>query len=1119
MPLADRPVLRPVARPTPTTIPHEPGRPLPRMTFAQPFHDYEILDRVGAGAMGTVFKARQKRMNRIVALKVLKPSLARDTRYVERLRREARIVASLNHPNIVTGYDLGEEGGYHFFVMEFVEGKSLRALLVEWGMFAEEYVRRVARQVALALDHAYQRGVIHRDIKPGNILIDERGEVKLTDMGLAKGPADLTLTRDGATVGTPQYISPEQARSPQDVDVRSDLYSLGATLYHMATGVPPFRGDTMAELITKVLSAVPVPPNEVNPALSEGMSLVLRKLLAKDLRVRYQTPRELLDDLDRVERQLPPEVDLSRLTAGEGGRVGYWWRATAVVLGAGLLGLALWVGMQLRQNEPAVPTADEFLARLDTALAELPTPAARLQHLRLADVVPPPGCEVELLQRERLVIAALQAAVDGVVATLLGEQWPELAAWLHDPLLWPDRARCERERIAPRLRDTAGVELGQLPPQVRTLRLDELLARVDRELAQRDQEVLRRFEAWLGSALPARVDERVRAGDFAAAERLWRDAALTFFDGVRLPLPERLSAVVAQRVADLHDRCRRDGLPAVEAAEAAVVAALGGEVEEVAAGLGQRLQQGQDPDLVAAALTRFRQDLAQVWPAPGRFRLGRDPWPGIERRLGALQQDIQAAVANAADQRFERRCDLVWRTFCQGSADDALAVLAGAGPLLPAHVQRQQQHRQALEAARLVERAVLAAVARCTVPVVAFPRSGLAQAVELRAEPEGDTFRLTSQRIGQAARAARLGEFRFTELLAWLRQHGLDALSTVPAPQVTLGTVVVSLAGDELAGVGGLLAELEREGDRFVSEQVWPRVVRVREERPDTEIDRQSLWAGLRQARDAAAQAGALSELEAAILTLQSRVATAEMSDSERAELRAASTWLHQERRRRQVLAELRRGAPAGAETSVVAAGDRLDAEVVVAGSALHRDAAEGWNLRDGMLEFAGGDRPWSDLPLQVLRCTTGMDGRAERATLLVDLVLPTPAVGRRHYVLGFRGIAVMLVITADDVAHAAVLDGDPLREDLAQRAFERAMLGALLPARAVVVPGAAQRLSIDVKASPTHRRASITVDLDGAVLIEHELHDLPPQQPLDVVLYPRQEVGVARMAVRAAGL
>ncbi len=193
------------------------------MSFTQPFSGYEILARVGSGAMGTVFKARQHKLNRIVALKVLRPSLARDTHYVDRLRREARIVASLNHPNIVAGYDLGEEGGYHFFVMEYFDGPSLRTLLSEWGMFPEEQVLDAAMQVAKALDHAYRKGVIHRDIKPGNILIDSQGKVKLTDMGLAKGPTDPSLTQDGATVGTPQYISPEQARNPQECDIRSDL--------------------------------------------------------------------------------------------------------------------------------------------------------------------------------------------------------------------------------------------------------------------------------------------------------------------------------------------------------------------------------------------------------------------------------------------------------------------------------------------------------------------------------------------------------------------------------------------------------------------------------------------------------------------------------------------------------------------------------------------------------------------------------------------------------------------------------------------------------------------------------------------------------------------------------
>ena len=432
------------------------------MTFAQPFLDYEILDRVGAGAMGTVFKARHKKLNRIVALKVLKPSLARDSRYVDRLRREARIVASLSHPNIVTGYDLGEEGGYHYFVMEFIEGKSLRGMLSEWGMFAEEYVLRVARQVAQALDHACQRGVIHRDIKPGNILIDEAGNVKLTDMGLAKGPTDLTITRDGATVGTPQYISPEQARNPHDVDVRTDLYSLGATLYHMATGVPPFRGDTMAELITNVLNELPVSPTAINSALSDGMSLVIRKLLAKDLTVRYQTPRDLLDDLDRIERAQPPQIDAARLDREAGERSRWWPKPLFAVAAVTFLLGAWWLGQSAREPEDRPLSASEFLADLDRELAALPTPGARQAMLRQQRTLPV-GCEREMQNRQQRADEDLRAVIERVADGMLGADWGALERWLRDPVVWPDRATFERDRLAPALRQEAGLALAEVP--------------------------------------------------------------------------------------------------------------------------------------------------------------------------------------------------------------------------------------------------------------------------------------------------------------------------------------------------------------------------------------------------------------------------------------------------------------------------------------------------------------------------------------------------------------------------------------------------------------------------------------------------------------------------------
>src|SRR5262245_33674610 len=408
------------------------------MSFAQPFHDYEILDRVGAGAMGTVFKARHKKLGRIVALKVLRPSLARDARFVDRLRREARIVAALNHPHIVTGYDLGEEGGYHYFVMEFVEGKALSALLAEWGIFAEDQVLKVATQVAAALDHAFQRNVIHRDVKPGNILIDETGSVKLTDMGLAKGPADLTLTRDGATVGTPQYISPEQARNPQDVDVRSDLYSLGATLYHMATGQPPFKGDSMAEVITQVLHEVPIAPRVINPALSEGMALVIRKLLAKNLRLRYQTPRELLDDLERVRNEQRPQVDESRLSAGETDTQpsALKW-SLGVVVGAALLAGGVWLGTQLVTGPLHGDPPDAWLGALRQELDTLPNPGQRLLRLRLAAAEAPAGTAlaVERLQQEIAVLLQSQVTVLGT--ELGGPAWPASEGAADVPPTWP----------------------------------------------------------------------------------------------------------------------------------------------------------------------------------------------------------------------------------------------------------------------------------------------------------------------------------------------------------------------------------------------------------------------------------------------------------------------------------------------------------------------------------------------------------------------------------------------------------------------------------------------------------------------------------------------------------
>jgi serine/threonine protein kinase len=231
---------------------------------------YRILERLGRGGMGSVYRAEQIGMKRTVALKILRRPLARDAQQVERLRREARLVGSLNHTNIVRGLDVGQHGPYHYFAMEYVEGHTLRDRLKNRGAMPEAEVLRILVQVAEALDHAHSRGVIHRDVKPGNMMLTPDGLPKLTDYGLAKGPADFTLTQSGVTIGTPQYISPEQARDPAGVDIQTDLYSLGATAYHMLTGVPPHTSETLAGLLTKVLYEKPRTARQVNARVSPG---------------------------------------------------------------------------------------------------------------------------------------------------------------------------------------------------------------------------------------------------------------------------------------------------------------------------------------------------------------------------------------------------------------------------------------------------------------------------------------------------------------------------------------------------------------------------------------------------------------------------------------------------------------------------------------------------------------------------------------------------------------------------------------------------------------------------------------------------------------------------------
>ena len=270
---------------------------------------FELIQQVGRGGMCTVYKARQVSMDRIVALKVLSESLAGNKAYIERFFREARAVAKLSHINIIQGYDVGEAPAdtpgrtCYYFAMEYVDGESVAARLASRGKFGEAEALAVVEQIARALSHAQSAAhIVHGDIKPDNIMLAKDGVAKLADLGLAKAVGETT----DIVAGTPHYVSPEQGRGRQDIDVRSDIYSLGATLFHMITGGPPFNGATPRAIIEKHLNEDLPSPRSLNPALSFGICRLIATMMAKEREDRYQTADELLQDIRLVRDGLPP---------------------------------------------------------------------------------------------------------------------------------------------------------------------------------------------------------------------------------------------------------------------------------------------------------------------------------------------------------------------------------------------------------------------------------------------------------------------------------------------------------------------------------------------------------------------------------------------------------------------------------------------------------------------------------------------------------------------------------------------------------------------------------------------------------------------------------------------
>ena len=285
------------------------GERKPRATLVgKTLGGYKILAQIAKGGMGSVYKAKQLALGRVVALKRLSTRLAGE-QFLQRFLNEARAAAKLSHPNIVQVYDIKQEYGFHFIAMEYVEGPTLRERIESGGAIRPLRAVEIGVDVAKALTCARESSIVHRDIKPDNVLLGETGQVKVADFGLAKLVDEAMVedggyTQEGLGLGTPHYMAPEQASNAKAADQRADVYSLGVTMYHMLTGQPPFRAKSPLQIVRMHESETPAPPSEYNPDVPVSLCEVLSKMMAKAPDDRYQEPREVAEALEEVAKEM-----------------------------------------------------------------------------------------------------------------------------------------------------------------------------------------------------------------------------------------------------------------------------------------------------------------------------------------------------------------------------------------------------------------------------------------------------------------------------------------------------------------------------------------------------------------------------------------------------------------------------------------------------------------------------------------------------------------------------------------------------------------------------------------------------------------------------------------------
>lgn len=679
---------------------------------------YELSGFVGRGASGAVYRARQLAVDREVAIKILHPWVAQESRVVRRLQREARTTARLAHPHIVSAVDMGQIDGRWWFAMEFVDGPSLAQRLRAEGRLREREALRLFIPLCEALEHLWEHGVVHRDIKPANILIDKAGGARLADLGLAVAEDDPSITGTGGTLGTPHYISPEQAVDPRKADVKSDLWSFGATLYHAVCGRPPFAGESAAEVLSGVLYSRIPDPCVLEPTLSKRLALVLRKCLTRDPAHRYQNPHELLLDLERVRERRAPRVRRGHLEpvleAAERRR--RWLVLFGSGLGAAALAAAVLVPRLFPPAPEPAPGAAEgtdfpLLAELETRQASGRERPAELKAelLALEARVPPAlrprfealaaAVQAELYRALREARAELEDELDRALhASDYDAGWKLVADGLDARLVrasgyglaglrsvgedlepWRERLLLTLEAAT----DQALSELEELLGDWRSTRLAALEASLVQEDWQRAQAALE---------LP---DRATLQGEIGFHGRLPESSTTGLYDGLALEFRAR-----SERLRDDWQRVDRELKGFVQSRRAQLEAELAAATPRIAA--EARLRNEFEALLFDRRLSRDKMPL-------GLSRAGLEELEASARALA--QQELQLLEQDARDEHAETeelaRDALRARDYPRAVVlwDEARERLLGAARLEESPARQELLRRSELrraEAARLV---------------------------------------------------------------------------------------------------------------------------------------------------------------------------------------------------------------------------------------------------------------------------------------------------------------------------------------------------------------------------------------------------------------------------------